>query len=652
MIGKIVLRMCGIALLIATLGPLAAGQEKIVQPGQNIVITTAPQLDDKTALIVEWKTDSPGSTCTPPTGGSVSYETAKPGFTLAVPSDTCSGRYKISAKVRQAPNAPGQGGQAGQGQAGQGQGAPGQGAATTPNPDVVLTPTIVTVQPVVTSIDPKAVYPDGGNTLTFLGPSSLKFDPSDPNYNNYGIAFKDHALIKCAEGQQDQTNCFTLCKESQNGQISFKIGDGCLRGLAGKQTAYLTHNGAMSDGQDVTIIAAGKNAPRNYALGITAGLVLLVYLILSAGRSGLQVKKSSFLLSALFLDEETQSYSLSKCQFYAWTLAAILGYVFLAISKSLIQGSAVFPDIPDGLPGILLASAGTTVLATGITSSKGNKGAGPIGPSLSDFITTGGVVAPERLQFVVWTVVGIATFLTIVFNSDPLTVSTLPKIPDGFLELMGISSAGYLGGKLARKPGPVIKVVSVDTVTEQQPLDGRFLPDGVPQTAVQMPTISLRLQGGGLDPKGAVKVDTQALRGDMFWIKGTPDPQTGFCSDLFVTLNNADAYLTGSHTLTLMNSDSQSADVVFPVDAMTIESIGARDDKTGNAIVTGKNFVDPTTYQWLGTDDKPIPLDPGKNNTAVVASGTSLTVNRPQSANTGYTLQLISKTNLRAEKKI
>ena len=84
MIGKIVLRMCGIALLIATLGPLAAGQEKIVQPGQNIVITTAPQLDDKTALIVEWKTDSPGSTCTPPTGGSVSYETAKPGFTLAV----------------------------------------------------------------------------------------------------------------------------------------------------------------------------------------------------------------------------------------------------------------------------------------------------------------------------------------------------------------------------------------------------------------------------------------------------------------------------------------------------------------------------------------------------------------------------------------
>jgi hypothetical protein len=28
--------------------------------------------------------------------------------------------------------------------------------------------------------------------------------------------------------------------------------------------------------------------------------------------------------------------------------------------------------------------------------------------------------------------------------------------PDGFLALMGVSSFGYLGGKLARKPGPII----------------------------------------------------------------------------------------------------------------------------------------------------------------------------------------------------
>ena len=46
-----------------------------------------------------------------------------------------------------------------------------------------------------------------------------------------------------------------------------------------------------------------------------------------------------------------------------------------------------------------------------------------------------------------------------MYLSDPATIDNLPDIPNGFLELMGISSAGYLGGKLARKGGPILSGV-------------------------------------------------------------------------------------------------------------------------------------------------------------------------------------------------
>ena len=38
---------------------------------------------------------------------------------------------------------------------------------------------------------------------------------------------------------------------------------------------------------------------------------------------------------------------------------------------------------------------------------------------------------------------------------NPGVIDKLPTIPDGFLQLSGVSSLGYLGGKLARMPGPV-----------------------------------------------------------------------------------------------------------------------------------------------------------------------------------------------------
>ena len=44
---------------------------------------------------------------------------------------------------------------------------------------------------------------------------------------------------------------------------------------------------------------------------------------------------------------------------------------------------------------------------------------------------TAGVVAAERL-FVVWTILGVAAFVRLVFLSDPATIDDLPKVPTVF----------------------------------------------------------------------------------------------------------------------------------------------------------------------------------------------------------------------------
>jgi hypothetical protein len=657
-----------------------------VFPAQTVQITTSADLDNSSGVTVTLKAPEkpplagdnatvpaeapPPQDCIVPQQLSVTGVSTRT-FFLGIPANICIGVYEIKADANLVVTA---------------------GKPSMPIKDISLAPKFIRVTerpPAVTGIDPKGIYQGDSRTLIFLGPSTLKAG------SGYTIRFADRALPDCAGKQPAQgAICFQFEKDaSQDGQIKFSLlGSDVLSKLAGSRKVSLLHNGIPSAAQDFALVDDTQAAPRNYAIGISVAIVVLIYLLLSAGHKALKGHKGNFLLTELFLDEETSTYSLSKCQFYAWTFAAILGYVFLAVAKSHIQGSAEFPDIPSGLPGILLFSAGTSVAAVGITSSKGSKGSGAVHPTLADFITSGGVVAPERLQFVVWTVVGIFTFLTIVFKSDPLLVSTLPKIPDGFLQLMGISSAGYLGGKLARKAGPVVKTVAVADVTQKGgTLPDKYKPKSEPVLPSQMAqcVLTLNLQGENLDPNAKVRVDGTALRGDQFWITGaTPDPQTGFCTEYNLSLVGADTYLTGTHTLTLVNSDSQASDVGFPVDPMSIDSVQAPAAPGGAFTVTGKSFAAKTKYQWsndkgklLNDDGKFVdeqgrfvddqgnfvtasgqPLQPGVANPpadgyppdAIVEGTTKLTVKGPAAAIPGskYTLTLVSPVKLRASRPI
>ena len=196
-------------------------------------------------------------------------------------------------------------------------------------------------------------------------------------------------------------------------------------------------------------------------------------------------------VSYLFVEPETNTYSLSRLQLILWTGAAIVAYIYLAASQSLVQWKWQLADVPEGLPALLGLSVGTTALAIGATEARGNKGAGPAHPGLGDFITTGGVLAPERMQFFLWTVIGVFGFVTATLAQDPATVSELPKVPDNFLPLMGASAGGYLAGKFIRKPGPVIKQL------DPQPpyAAGTALPAGI------------RIVGSNLSPRAQVSIN-------------------------------------------------------------------------------------------------------------------------------------------------
>jgi len=290
----------------------------------------------------------------------------------------------------------------------------------------------------------------------------------------------------------------------------------------------------------------------------TLALMAIPILLINTKSLGYEVAGKKFgKIEALFIEKETDSYSISRFQFYLWSAAAIFGYIVLTVARTLIQGSFEFADIPQGLPGIIFISAATAATAQGITSSKGAKGAGPIYPSLSDFVTTGGEVVPERFQFFVWTILGVVVFLFLVVFQDPQTLMDLPKVPDGFLAIMGISSFGYLGGRLARKPGPI-----VDTIT-----------------AVRT-SLRLTFSGRKLSSDCSLKVDSTLVdQGMVKTLAQDPDDQgqpPEFYKTIIAKIDPGDDPVAtkwtkgGRHSSTIINADGQQAQWLYRLDSIPL----------------------------------------------------------------------------------
>ncbi|MFZ0930713.1 MAG: hypothetical protein WAN11_19045 [Syntrophobacteraceae bacterium] len=231
----------------------------------------------------------------------------------------------------------------------------------------------------------------------------------------------------------------------------------------------------ITDPQHFTVYRWSK-WPVAVASAVIALLLALVVLFLIYVYNRKKPKEFRYnALKVLFLDLETNTYSLSKFQFFCWTWAALFGYAYLVISKMLVQGLG-WPDVPGSLPGIIAIGAGTAVGSQFATNIRGPKGAGPEEPGLGDFVASGGVAAVDRVQMLVWTLFGLGVFCLAVLQYTPGSIKDLDPVPTNMLYMMGLSGAGYLAGKFARKPGPVINEISITPTESDAALASASLP--------------------------------------------------------------------------------------------------------------------------------------------------------------------------------
>jgi hypothetical protein len=378
------------------------------------------------------------------------------------------------------------------------------------------------------------------------------------------------------------------------------------------------------------------------ALGIFLLLCFLIYRLVRGGVDDHVVEgKPLPPWAAFFLDRSSNSYSLSKFQLFAFAFVFLFGYLYVFFCRWLVQWQFLLPDIPGNLSTMLAISAGTTITAAGATNAKGNKGGGNLTPAFADFVSTGGLVVPERFQFFVWTVVACFGFVALLISQNPATIKEFPNFPDGLLYVMGVSSAGYLGGKLVRKAGPIMKNIAVSAPA-----------DGLMNVVIQGENLSddadffidgqkLPLLPDDKKPKGPDGKPISMLEATPQ--DGASDPS--FASQLKIKVALAAASLDlrdGDHVFRIMNPDGQYHEIRFTLSPLKITGTGtvAAGDAEAPVSVTGSNFQPGTTARWTkpGTTD-PVNLPAEK---VQIQSDTKLTVTLvPGKQGTG-TLQLCS----------
>jgi hypothetical protein len=319
----------------------------------------------------------------------------------------------------------------------------------------------------------------------------------------------------------------------------------------------------------VTATPYTARAIRGYAVLFTLAVLALVIGLVVLGGDAYKIGSRRFVLRAFLIDTETDTYSLHKAQAYAWCGTTIFAYSYLALARYLVQGKLDMVDVPENMYGVLALGAGTSVLSMGISKLRGPKASGVVHPRFSDLISTGGTVSPERLNFVCWTAVAIASFLSAVLLQDPRQMEQLPGIPNNLLILSGVSAAGYLGGKAVRGAGPVLDEVVADSSELILTLMGRNL--SVDAT--------FEVDGKSITPHldSLVHPDKRAK---VVVAEPGDGQQTQFAKVLKLTLSSLPAAWTDQRErrLTVANVDGQRADCELtfhatPQPAVALEAV-------------------------------------------------------------------------------
>jgi hypothetical protein len=253
------------------------------------------------------------------------------------------------------------------------------------------------------------------------------------------------------------------------------------------------------------VIPAASRLDPLVCAGAVVTIIVLFVVFLAWKGSGKQIANVPYsLLSDFLLDSQTDTYSLSKLQIYLWVIAFGFSWTYLLLIRVCIQGGNGMPDVPPSAAGAIFLSAGTLLMAAGVNSAHGPKGAGAVQPGLYDLISSGGVVAADRFQFLVWTLLGVFAYVLTTLSVSKQTISQLPEIPAGLLYLMGIGSFGYVGGKMLRTSGPII-----DSIVAQCAKLG------------SADAITIDISGTGLEQDAAIKIGDQNISYELVDANGT-----------------------------------------------------------------------------------------------------------------------------------
>jgi hypothetical protein len=165
------------------------------------------------------------------------------------------------------------------------------------------------------------------------------------------------------------------------------------------------------------------------ALLIAVAIALMIY-----------ARRSDMLRDGAAFEGVRQPYSLARAQMAWWFFLLVTGYVFIW----LVTGEA--DSISPSLLGLVGISAATALAAVAVTpvAARGPRASEGF---IRDLISADrGLVALDRFQVVVWTLILGGIFLTSV-----LWDLTMPDFSPTMLALMGISSGTYIGFKLPMK---------------------------------------------------------------------------------------------------------------------------------------------------------------------------------------------------------
>jgi hypothetical protein len=397
------------------------------------------------------------------------------------------------------------------------------------------------------------------------------------------------------------------CEEGEKLSVTFPEEDYLLVQVPEKPSNQPTYALRICAGDTVLQKDVRLHVQNIYVLYLRASivtflLIVLIYLLYRVSRwvykkkdqsEGKQQQAYNF-LSMLLLEPENQTYSLSRAQFVSWLFVIVWCYLFLYYVHGYVGLDWSYPPLGNSVYAFVI-SLGTLLAAQVTNRTQGVKGAGEEHPSVADLVVHGGVLALDRVQQVVWTLITLGMFVRITVSTFE-TAKALPDIPNELLMLMGLSSAGYLGGKIVRGAGPVI-----DQVTAREG------------------SLILNIKGKHLSKDAFVWIDGTQVTSGINVAVTDPDDPTKFATELELTLDMSMAdWWAQEHAITVVNNDAQRADwrttaQIVEVTAgepangrvtLTVKSAYARKDATivvkDTSAVSKQDTTDPNLFTVVG----------------------------------------------------